>query len=305
MADAPPRAATGHRAVTLAIGMMLLTYWLFSVVDTSTKYLLSVGLPALQLAFLRYAVHFVITIGDTARSGFRGLMLPRKALALALLRAAILVTSTVVNFIALKHLSLTVTSSIMFSAPLIVCLLSWPLLGERVGSWRLTAVFVGFAGVLFVIRPFGADFNWAALMMLIPATGMALYSILTRRLAGEVDPGSMQFLLGLVGTVVLSPFAWAYWRVPETSFETFLLFGPGLFAWAGHELLVRAHRRAPSNVLMPYSYSYLIYMAGFGYLLFGDVADGWTWVGVFIITLSGLAIWHRETSQARPAAQSG
>ncbi|MEZ5450952.1 MAG: hypothetical protein R3E89_18965, partial [Thiolinea sp.] len=109
-----------HSAVsstTLGILMMLGAYLLFTLADSTTKGLVLAGVPALQLAFVRYAVHFGIC---TAETGVRGLRPGeiRDNLALLTLRGFLLSSATVANFYALKHLSLSMYSAIMFSAPI-------------------------------------------------------------------------------------------------------------------------------------------------------------------------------------------
>ncbi|MYH59469.1 MAG: DMT family transporter, partial [Boseongicola sp. SB0675_bin_26] len=229
---------------TVAVLMMLFANFMFAVVDTSSKWLLGAGYVAIQLAFFRYAIQFVVTAGVLAGLRGRGLADARPLLPVLGLRASLLVVSTIFNFVALQSLSLTVASAIMFSAPIIVCALSWPLLGERVGRVRWAAVALGFAGVLVVIRPFGEALDPAAFLMLLAATGLALYSILTRKLSRDVKPLIMQFLLGLTGTVALAPFCWIYWIAPATAFDLALMVSLGLFAWIGHEFLIRAHQVA-------------------------------------------------------------
>ncbi|MDE0697303.1 MAG: DMT family transporter [Boseongicola sp.] len=284
---------------TVAVLMMLFANFMFAVVDTSSKWLLGAGYVAIQLAFFRYAIQFVVTSGVLAGLRGRGLADARPLLPVLGLRASLLVVSTIFNFVALQSLSLTVASAIMFSAPIIVCALSWPLLGERVGRVRWAAVALGFAGVLVVIRPFGEALDPAAFLMLLAATGLALYSILTRKLSRDVKPLIMQFLLGLTGTVALAPFCWIYWIAPATAFDLALMVSLGLFAWIGHEFLIRAHQVAEANYLMPYSYSYLIYMTAGGFVVFGDLPDTWTILGALMIAMSGLMIWRRETVLVR------
>lgn len=281
-------------AATLAVLMMLVANLGFAIVDTSTKWLLGLGYAALQLAFLRYAVQFAVTCGLLAWGGDPGIRQARPHFPMLIFRGSLLIASTILNFVALQFLSLTVTSAIMFSAPIIVCALSGPLLNERVGQFRWTAVMLGFAGVLVVIRPFESSFSWAAGLMLFAATGLALYSLMTRKLAQDVAPLIMQFILGLTGTLVLAPFAWVFWVAPETPFDAVLMAGLGLFAWGGHELLIRAHKLQEANYLMPYTYSYLIFMTAASLLVFKDVPDVWTLAGAAMIAGSGLAIWWRE-----------
>ena len=278
---------------------MLVAYLLFSVVDTTSKSLLGLGYLAMQLAFFRYASQLVITTAILAVRGTKVLQEARPLLPQLVLRGSLLILSTIFNFIALKTMSLTVTSAIMFSAPVIVCALSWPILGERVGIVRWCAVAIGFLGVLIVIRPFGADLNPAAFLMVLAATGLALYSIMTRKLAGDVPALALQFVLGLTGTLVLAPFALVFWVAPETLLHLILMASLGLFAWIGHEFLIRAHQVAEANFLMPYSYSYLIYMSISGYVFFDELPDGWTIIGACLIAASGLLIWWRELQMTR------
>lgn len=284
----------------LGIVMMLGAYLLFAVTDTSVKWLAVGGYAAFQLAFMRYAGHFVISLLAIGRGGWSRERFATDAPALVLARAVLLVLSTVFNFVALRYLPLTVTSAIMFSAPVIVSALSMPLLGERVGPWRAAAICLGFAGVLIVMRPFGADFHWAALLSLFNAFAMALYSILTRKLSGRVSASTMQFYMGAFGTAVLLPPAVFSWVPPAGGLDWALLIGLGLWGWGGHELLTRAHRFAPASTLMPFTYSFMIYLTIASYVVFDHLPDGATLLGAAVIVASGLTIWWRERRRASP-----
>jgi len=292
MSRAPARA--NQDRPELGIAMMLAAYLAFSAVDTSVKWLVLAGIGALQLAFVRYAGAFAISLFGLMRGGLSAESFRTERLGLVLLRSLFLLSSTVSNFIALKYLSLTVTSAIMFSAPIIVCALSMPLLAEKVGAWRWGAIFLGFAGVLVVIRPFGQEFTWWALLPLYNAFAMAMYSIITRKLSGVVAIETMQLYVGLVGTVAMLPLAVLTWTNPATSLDWVLMLSLGLSAWVGHEWLTRAHGYATSSTLMPYTYSFMLYLTVAGYLVFGDVPDGFTLAGAAIIVASGLIIWMRE-----------
>lgn len=279
--------------------MMLLAYLLFSVVDTSVKWLLSFGFPALQLAFLRYAGQFVITVGLALKDAGGSVPLRRDRRWLVLLRGASLVVATVGNFTALTFLPLTIVSAIMFTAPIIVCLLSVRVLDEEVGPWRWGAILLGFVGVLVVIQPFGADFHWAAPLCLVNATLMAIYSLMTRALVRDVGTATLQFYGGLTGTVMLAPVAFWVWQPAATLGHWLAWAALGLAAWAGHELLTRAHRIAPANTLMPFSYSFLIYMALADMLIFAQFPGAREWTGIGIIVIAGLIIWKRGERAGR------
>ncbi|WP_226780246.1 DMT family transporter [Oceaniglobus trochenteri] len=284
----------------LGIAMMLLAYLSMAFIDTSVKWLTLAGLAALQLSFMRYLGALAISLLDIGRGGFSRDRFATDHLGLVSLRALLLAAATVINFVALRYLPMTVTSAIMFSAPLLVCALSMPMLGERVGRWRWGAILLGFCGVLVVIRPLGAEFHPAMLLPLLNALCLAFYSILTRRLSGRVATQTMQFYAGLIGTALLLPGAILTWVTPATPLDWLLLVALGLWGWFGHELLTRAHGLAPSSTLMPYSYSFMIYLTISGYLVFGSVPDGFTLVGAGIIVISGLVIWARERRRAPP-----
>ncbi|SLN53811.1 Riboflavin transporter [Pseudoruegeria aquimaris] len=300
----------GHPQAHLGMGMMLMAWFLFSFVDTSVKWLVLLGIPAMQLAFMRYFVALLLTLlagrgaarrakrrpgAAAARAPASGLRkLTGRQVAMLSLRAFLLVSATALNFIALQYLSLTVTSAIMFSAPIFVCALSGPLLGERVGPWRWGAILLGFAGVLIIVRPWSAAFHWSAVLIVYNALALALFSILTRRLSGQVPALTMQLFMSVLGSIVLLPFALAGWESPATFRDWGLLVGLGAFAWAGHEMFSRAHAYAEASVLMPFQYSFILFMTAGSFLVFGDVPDAVTLLGAAVIVAAGLVIWWRE-----------
>lgn len=281
------------------IGLVLICWVFFALTDTSVKWLVIAGIPAMQVAFFRYAVALALSLVEGVRRGVLFEWRGSRDMALVILRGGVLVLATAFNFIALKYLPLSVTSAIMNSAPILVTVLAIPLLGERVGPWRWGAVIVGFVGVLAVIRPFGADFHWASVLIVINAVAMAVFSILTRLLSGRISTQTMQVYMGAIGTAALLPFAVLTWTAPATLLDWGLLIGVGLWAWIGHEFFSRAHRYAEANVLTPFSYSFILYLTVSGYVVFGDVPDRMTLIGAAIIVVSGLVIWWREQGRAR------
>lgn len=279
---------------TFGIGLMLIAYLTFSFIDTSAKWLAIAGLPALQLAFMRYAAHFVISLGLIAHGGISRERFTSDRMPLVIFRGSLIMFSTIFNFIAVRYLPLTLTSTILFSAPLIVCALSWPMLGEQVGRWRWFAILVGFSGIVIAIRPLDENFHWAVFLSMISAVSFALYSILTRKLAGQVSTNTMQFYSGAVGFTVLAPFALVQWQNPDGLFDWVILLTLGFWGWGGHQLLTNAHRYAPANILSPFSYSFILYLTLWSFLLFDHLPDRWTIAGALIIVAAGLFIWMRE-----------
>ena len=278
----------------LGIVLMLAAWLLFSWVDTGAKWLAMAGFSAFQLAFMRYAGHLVISIGVIAKDGFIRERFQTAHVWQVISRALLLVSATLSNFYALQFLPLTVVSAIMFSSPVVVCFLSVSVLRERVEPWRWGVILLGFIGVLIVVRPFGTAFHPAMLMIMYNAVALALYSIMTRRLSGIVAVETMQFYMGLIGTALMAPFAIWAWVQPDTIWGMVVLVSLGVLGWGGHQLLTNAHRFGTANQLMPFTYSFLVFVAIWGYLLFGTVPDAGTILGAIVIMSAGLIIWHKE-----------
>ena len=286
-----PSALIQSQART-GIVLMIAAWGTFSIIDTSAKYLVMAAIPAVQVAFMRYAVQFLFTLIEGSRDGITAM--DRTTLALLTLRGSLLVVSTFFNFVAVKYLSLTMTAAIMFSSPIFVALFSIVFLKERVGIWRWSAIIIGFLGVLIIVRPLDDDFHWAALLSLHNAIAISVFSMITRRLAGTVNAQVMQFFSGGLGTIALCPFAIYAWSIPTQTIGWFLLVIVGAAAWLGHNMFSRAHVYANAATLMPFSYSFILFMALATYVKCTTQPDVWVFVGAGLVAGSGLIIWWRE-----------
>jgi drug/metabolite transporter (DMT)-like permease len=201
---------------------------------------------------------------------------------------------------AVRFITLTKLTSITFAAPLIVALLAGPLLGEKIGPRRLVAVFVGFAGVLVVTRPFGGAMHPATVLAVVAAFANALYSILTRKLAAFDRPETTMFYTGLVGSVIMLPVLPFVWTTPAHVQTWAVLLCLGLLGALAHWLLILAHRRAPASLLAPFYYTQLLGAVAIGLVVFGEVPDRWTIVGSSIVIGSGLYLFYRERVRNKP-----
>ena len=274
------------------IGLISLTYVLFTLLDGSAKWLVQ-SVPVLVVVWLRFLTH--VLLASALLLPIRGPGLVRtQHLRWHLLRGVMFCAMTGINFWALQYLQLTVTASIFFTVPILIALISAPLLGERLDARRWTAILVGFAGVLVIVRPGSESFHPAMLLSMVNAVLYAAFNLMTRKLAAYDSPETIQFLPALVASVALAPFALAAWEAPHGWFEWLLLFLMGVFGGAGHYLLAMAHRYAPASTLAPFLYQQILYMALFGYLVFGSVPDAAVWVGAAIVISSGLYLFARE-----------
>ena len=280
------------------ISLMMGAYLAFTGIDSSAKWLVQAGIPAMEVVFVRYAVHLVLVVALALP--VMGAELVRTARPGAeVLRGGFLLGSTIFNFLAVSYLPLTVTSAIAFATPLTVCLLSIPLLGERVGARRWAAILVGFSGVLVITRPWSAEAHWAVLLSFGTVICASLYAVATRKLAGVDRTATQQFYAALVATVAIAPFALGDWVWPSAPADWAAFALIGLFGWGGHQMLTIAHRFAPASTLAPFIYVQILYMTGASWLIFQAPPDGWVLVGAAIVLASGLYIWLRERQLAR------
>lgn len=268
-----------------AIALALATYGCFSALDASAKYL-GAAYPVAMIIWVRYVGH-LLAVGATLslRHG-SGIWRPPSP-GLQWIRSGLLLASTGCNFVAIQHLQLAQSVSIMFAAPLLVCALSGPMLGETVGLRRWIAVVVGLCGVLVIVRPGGDGLHWAMLVSLASALATALYQITTRRLAATDPAASTQVFTALAGALALTPMVPWSWTTPAW-IDLPVFIGLGVFGGVGHWVMVMAHQRAPAAVLAPFAYSQILWMVGLGWLVFGDLPDAPTLTGGAIVAASGL-----------------
>ncbi|MEO8757345.1 MAG: DMT family transporter [Devosia sp.] len=281
------------------IAFMIIGYFCFTVIDSCAKWLtLYGGLPTGEVVFVRYAGQLLLVVAVFAPT--RGVELVRtRSPWLEIIRALCLLGSTAVNFLALKFLPLTVTGSIAFTMPLILCAVSIPLLGEQVGWRRWMAIIVGFIGVLIIVRPGTAAFHPAIFLSLTGAVFTAFYLLLTRKLAGVDSTTTQQFYAGLVATICVADFAIGGWTWPPDLASWFCFGLIGTAALVGHQFLTTAHRFAPASVLAPFGYLQIIFMVTSSWLIFNQPPDVWIFIGAPIVIGSGLYIWVRERQLSR------
>ena len=276
------------------IALILATTVCFATLDTLSK-LINQHLPINEIIWGRYAFHgLALTL----------LMGPRMKLDLIrtahpwtqILRSLILLASSGLFTASLLFLPLAEAAALSFVAPLVLTVLSVPLLGERVRTSQWVAVAAGFAGVLVIIRPGGQLFSPATLLPLGCAVTYALFQIITRKYAGRDSAYTTHFWTALVCTVCMSFTLPFLWKTPEW-WGWLALLAMGLVGGIGHYLLIRAYENAPPATLAPFSYVQLVWAGLISWLVFNHVPDSGSMLGMAIIVGSGLfAIWMQRRS---------
>ena len=276
-------------ALALAFGM----FFMFALLDTTAKYLVTSGLAASFVVWFRFVSQAIVQLG-ISRAWSNPDVWRMRNIPLQVLRGVALPATTLLNFKALETLQLAQTVSVFLSAPMLITALAGPLLGEWAGVRRWTAIMVGFVGVLIVVRPGTAMFDVAILYSVSATFVYALYGILTRMLAGSETEGSLVLYPSLVGVALLGPFAWANAAWPAGLFDTALLCVFGIFGMIGHTMFIKASRISSASKIAPFVYSQLLWMTLLGFVVFGDLPDWWTVLGAAVICASGLYLMYRE-----------
>jgi drug/metabolite transporter (DMT)-like permease len=276
------------------IALMVGAGFIFSGMDALAKGLTQTY-PVQQVVWARYAIHLVIVLAyllAVERQALGGLLRSRRPM-LQLGRSLAVVLSSVFFILAIKFIPLADATAINFVTPLLVTALSVPLLGEKVGIRRWTAVAIGFFSVLIIIRPGPAMAHWAVVLPLGSAVSFALYQIMTRQLAAIDNWATTLFYSAVVGVALTSVFVPFGWVAPD--WQGCLGFvGLGVLGGASHLLLIRAFAVAPASTLAPFTYVQLIWAIGWGMALFADLPDVWTLLGALLIAGSGLYVLFRE-----------
>lgn len=281
------------------------------LIDVASK-LAAQAVPVGTVTLGRYVAQLALMVPIVALLGHPWGM-SRRALGLTFARAAVSVLSTYSFVAAVQHMPIADALAIAFVEPFVILFIGRFVMNEEVGPRRIGASVVGFIGALFVIQPSFAVFGVVALYPLGTAVGFALYILLTRALSRHMHPVPMNLHTAWAAIVILIPIlalggqvdlGQMRFEAPEGIFWLWC-FCVGLASTVSHMSMSYALKYAPSSTLAPLHYFEMLTATLFGYLVFGDFPNALTWVGIGIITASGLYIIHRERLAAKARAARG
>lgn len=274
-----------HRHFFRGVGLMMCAVLMFSTGDTLAKLALK-SYPLGPLMWVRYTIHMLFMLALFGpRMGFS--LVRTKHPGLQILRGVLLASSTAMFYLSLKFLPLAEAAAISFIAPVIVTVLSGPVLGERVTRRQWAAVVLGFVGVVIIIRPGGAVFSPTVLFPMATALLFALYQIATRKVAGRDNSFTTLFYTALVGSALASlalPFGW---QTPN-GIQLVIMLAIGTLGGFGHFLLIRAVEHASPMALAPFVYTQLIWSTLLAWIAFHEFPDGGSLAGMLVIVAAGM-----------------
>jgi len=270
--------------------------FLFATVDTQGKFLTETLHP-IQIVWSR---QLGLLIGVLVLLAVRGASILRtKRPGLQIVRGGLAASSATLFIAAVSFVPLADAVAVSFVAPFIVTVLGALVLREPVGLRRWSAVIIGFLGTVIVIRPGLGVIHPAVMLVVVAATLFALRQILSRVLSGSDRTVTTVAYTALVGSLLLSmplPFVWQW---PTTTLEVALLANIAILAALAELMVIKALEVAQAVVVAPVQYTLLIWGTMYGYLVFGQLPDIWTWIGALIIVATGFYTLHRERIVAR------
>jgi drug/metabolite transporter (DMT)-like permease len=287
----------------LGIWLMIATTVIFAAQDGISRHLAS-SYSVMMVVMLRFwfFAFFVMVLAARAPGGLRAAT--RSAFPwVQVARGLILVAEICVMVLGFVKLGLIEAHAVFTCYPLLVAALSGPVLGEKVGWRRWTAILVGFAGVLIILQPGFAVFSPWALVPLLAAFMFALYGLLTRYVARKDGPSVSFFWTGVVGAVAMTPLGLATWT----------WMTPADWGWMatlcctaalGHWLLIRSLAVAEASAVQPFAYLQLVFAAGIGLLVFNEALRTNVAIGAGIVVAAGVFTLWRQRMREKAARQA-
>lgn len=254
-------------------------------------------MSAFQLVFFSSLLSFPLLTLMMARDTAEGNLRPKHPgwTALRSLSISVIPASA---FYAFSVLPLAQVYALLFATPLLITLLSIPILGEKVGLPRFGAVIVGFAGVLVVLRPGSTDLELGHAAALFAAMGNAFQSVILRKLSND-ERRPVLMLYPMLATVLAMGLTLPFVYVPMDATEFGGIAVVAIFGFCATLLVVNAYTIGEAAIVAPMQYSQIIWATLFGVLLFGETVDLMTLVGAAIIIASGIYIVIREAKGGR------
>jgi drug/metabolite transporter (DMT)-like permease len=277
---------------SIGIIFAILAYLSFSILDATQKTLILYH-SVFQLLLVKYFFVLFLSLVESKRKNNLNFYKSKK-IKLQIFRSLLSVIESGCFVLSFKYLSLADAHSVGSLAPVIVVALSAIFLKEKVSTKTWIAIFVGFIGVLIILRPTSSIFDPKALLPLLAAFGLGLYQVVTKKVSEYDATETSLFYTSIIGIFVMSLLALNFWNpISSSSYILFLIVG--IFFSLGIYLQIIALSMANASIIQPFHYTLIFWAIIFGYIFYNDVPDLFTIVGAVIITLSGIFVLTQST----------
>ena len=270
----------------------IFAYLSFSILDAIQKTLV-LHHSIFQLLLVKYFFVLCLSLFESKRKN-NYLFYKSKNIKLQIFRSLLSMIESGCFVLSFKYLSLANAHSVGSLAPVIVVALSAIILKEKVSPKTWIAIFIGFIGVLIILRPTSSIFDPKALLPLIAAFILGLYQIVTKKVSNHDTNETSLFYTSLIGLIIMSLLSSKFWTpVDKSSYSMFL--GIGIFFSLGLYLQIIALSKARASIIQPFHYTLIFWAIIFGYIFYNDIPDMFTVIGAIIITCSGIFVLNQTS----------
>ena len=270
----------------------IFAYLSFSILDAIQKTLV-LHHSIFQLLLVKYFFVLCLSLFESKRKN-NYLFYKSKNIKLQIFRSLLSMIESGCFVLSFKYLSLANAHSVGSLTPVIVVALSAIILKEKVSPKTWVAIFIGFIGVLIILRPTSSIFDPKALLPLIAAFVLGLYQIVTKKVSKKDSNETSLFYTSLIGLTIMSLLDYRFLTpVDKSSYTMFL--GIGLFFSLGLYLQIIALGKARASIIQPFHYTLIFWAIIFGYIFYNDIPDMFTVIGAIIITCSGIFVLNQSS----------
>ena len=275
---------------SIGILFVIFAYLSFSILDAIQKTLILHN-SVFQLLLVKYFFVLFLALFESKRKNNR-LFYKSKNIKLQIFRSVLSVIESGCFVLSFKYLSLANAHSVGSLAPVIVVALSAIILKEKVSPKTWIAIFIGFIGVLIILRPTSSIFDPKALLPLITAFVLGFYQIITKKVSKYDKNETSLFYTSIIGIITMSLLASNFWLpIDKSSYLMFL--GIGIFFSLGLYFQIIALSKARASIIQPFHYTLIFWAIIFGYIFYNDIPDMFTVIGAIIITCSGIFVLNQ------------
>lgn len=246
------------------------------------------------IGFFRFFFGFLIILPYLVTKKFN--TYKTKNLKFYIIRGAFNIPVMILGFGALVYVPLEQFKAMHFLSPIIVVLLSFIIFREKIYRFRIFALIIGFLGMLIIVRPGYVDFNIGTIMILVSLTFWSFIIILSKFVSKDDSPITMVTYQYTLMTIFAFPLAIYFWQMPSL-ISILLVFIAAASGTILHLCLGLAYKYADLSVTQPIWFTGLIFGSGFGYFVFNEIPDIWTWIGGIIVFSSVLVITYFEKNK--------
>ena len=246
------------------------------------------------IGFFRFFFGFLIILPYLVIKKFN--TYKTKNLKFYIIRGAFNIPVMILGFGALVYVPLEQFKAMHFLSPIIVVLLSFIIFREQIYRFRIFALIIGFLGMLIIVRPGYVDFNIGTIMILVSLTFWSFIIILSKFVSKDDSPITMVTYQYTLMTIFAFPLAIYFWQMPSL-ISILLVFIAAASGTILHLCLGLAYKYADLSVTQPIWFTGLIFGSGFGYFVFNEIPDFWTWIGGIVVFSSVLVITYFEKNK--------